>query len=163
MANQQFLDSATQLPFYHRPIIHNSGMPQLFVVGYAQDHSRFVMDVWHISLVSHVIGSSHSYFAILGKAMIRGRPQVYMDKDKGIIVDTGTWNTMLHAFFETHMMLFIPWICLLSFICLEAPCRHNFMNATQTPHTWAFWAVHPSIYKLATMVYHDCTTTASIP
>lgn len=44
-------------------------------------------------------------------------------------------------------MLFIPWICLLSFIFLEAPCRHNFMNATQTPHAWAFSAVHPSIYR----------------
>ena len=44
-------------------------------------------------------------------------------------------------------MLFIPWICLLSFIFLEAPGRHNFMNATQTPHAWAFSAVHPSIYR----------------
>lgn len=137
-------------------------MPQLFVVGYAQDHSRFVMDLWHIPwflLVPHVIGSSHSYFAILGKAMIRWRPQVYMDKDKGI-VDTGTWNIMLHAYRDTHDVIHpmdVSFVFHFSWGSLSSQL-HEFYSKTR--HAWAFWAVHPSIYR---PVPPWCTMTARSP
>ena len=89
-----------------------------------------------------------------------------MDKDRG---HCGYWNMKHNAACkkrDTHDVIHpmdLSFVFHFSWGSLSSQLHEFYSNTLQTPHAWAFWAVHPSIYKLPTMVHHDCTTTASIP